>query len=474
MIRVRTCHVVIAVLTFGMLVASPSSAQPSGYEGYQVVHVTLSNQAELATLQELQNLGSDFQVWSEVVALGIGPIEVRVAPAAQPALKASGLRYEVIIEDLQRYLDELYDDSRGDFFDSLRTYNQHVQFMVDLAAAYPDLAERVSLGNSVQFRQMWALRITGPNLRPKPGVLYHGAEHGNEQAPASVVAYVAYQLLTNYGSDPEITALVDNVEWYLMPIMNPDGYVVYDRYNAHGVDLNRNWDGPGSGQDPWGGPYPFSEPETAALRNFMEDNPHVRVHVDIHGYVPYIMWAWAHIPDHCPDHASFLEIGTEMRNRVAASGGGTYEIGTIYDLMWYPISGCSTNYSYGVRDLWAIAIEVVDDDMPNICQEFLTSLLYVGQWIDEHDCNANGEFDSDDIAAGNSFDHNNNGVPDECECPGELTGDGTIDLADLALLLSNYGMLEGATYHDGDVTGDGAVDLSDLSALLAIYGTPCP
>ncbi len=91
----------------------------------------------------------------------------------------------------------------------------------------------------------------------------------------------------------------------------------------------------------------------------------------------------------------------------------------------------------------------------------------------EHDCNANGVFDADDIAAGSSFDSNTNGVPDECECPGELTGDGTIDLADLALLLSNYGMPEGATYHDGDITGDGAVDLTDLSALLAVYGTTC-
>jgi hypothetical protein len=474
MIRIRTCHVVIAALTFGMLVASPSLAQPTGYEGYQVVQVTLSSEAELATLRELQNLGRDFQVWSEVVALGVGPIEARVAPAAQPALKASGLRYEVTIADLQRYLDELYGDSRSDFFDSIQTYNQHVQFMTDLAAAYPDLAERVSLGTSVQFRQMWALRITGPNPRRKPAVLYHGAEHGNEQAPASVVAYVAYQLLTNYGSDPEITALVDNVEWYLMPIMNPDGYVNYDRYNAHGVDLNRNWAGPGSGQDPSGGPYPFSEPETADLRDFLLENSNVRVHVDIHGYVPYIMWPWAHIAEHCPDHNSFLGIGTEMRNRVAASGGGTYQIGTIYELMWYPVSGCSTNYSYGVLDLWAIAIEVVDADMPDICEEFLTSLLYVGQWIDEHDCNANGVLDSEDIAAGTSFDHNDNGVLDECECPGELDGDGTVGLSDLALLLSNYGMLEGATYHDGDLTDDGAVNLSDLSALLAVYGTPCP
>ena len=55
--------------------------------------------------------------------------------------------------------------------------------------------------------------------------------------------------------------------------------------------------------------------------------------------------------------------------------------------------------------------------------------------------------------------------------PGDLDGDGDVDLADLAQLLGNYGMAEGATYQDGDLDGDGDVDLSDLAALLGNYGT---
>jgi hypothetical protein len=59
-------------------------------------------------------------------------------------------------------------------------------------------------------------------------------------------------------------------------------------------------------------------------------------------------------------------------------------------------------------------------------------------------------------------------------CHGDLDGDGRIDLADLAVLLANYGITTGMSYTEGDLTGDGAISLSDLSALLAVYGTSCP
>lgn len=59
------------------------------------------------------------------------------------------------------------------------------------------------------------------------------------------------------------------------------------------------------------------------------------------------------------------------------------------------------------------------------------------------------------------------------ECPGDLDGDGDVDLPDLAQLLSKYGTSSGMGYCDGDLDGDNDVDLSDLAAVLADYGTTC-
>ena len=58
-------------------------------------------------------------------------------------------------------------------------------------------------------------------------------------------------------------------------------------------------------------------------------------------------------------------------------------------------------------------------------------------------------------------------------CLGDLNGDSTIDLSDLAQLLGHYGDSAGVEYTHGDLDGDGDIDLSDLAALLSMYGQPC-
>jgi hypothetical protein len=61
------------------------------------------------------------------------------------------------------------------------------------------------------------------------------------------------------------------------------------------------------------------------------------------------------------------------------------------------------------------------------------------------------------------------------QCVGDLDGDGDVDLADLALLLSSYELYAGdpGFVPEADFDGDGHVDLSDLATLLAHYGEIC-
>lgn len=58
-------------------------------------------------------------------------------------------------------------------------------------------------------------------------------------------------------------------------------------------------------------------------------------------------------------------------------------------------------------------------------------------------------------------------------CPGDVDGDLDVDLNDLTILLSNFGLAGGATLRDGDINGDGMVDLTDLAMLLSRFGVVC-
>ena len=84
------------------------------------------------------------------------------------------------------------------------------------------------------------------------------------------------------------------------------------------------------------------------------------------------------------------------------------------------------------------------------------------------DCDDNGIPDTHDIAAGNNLDWNHNGLPDQCECLGDLDSDDSVGISDLQIVLDSYRQNSG-----GDLDGDQDTDLSDLAILLALYGITC-
>ena len=105
------------------------------------------------------------------------------------------------------------------------------------------------------------------------------------------------------------------------------------------------------------------------------------------------------------------------------------------------------------------------DGLVNATDVDLFVLAFNGDILD---CNGNQVADLRDIALGTSQDANDDGVPDECTaCPSDVNADGTVNGADLSIVLANWGGSgAGDTDHDGAVTG------ADLASVLAAWG-PC-
>lgn len=85
------------------------------------------------------------------------------------------------------------------------------------------------------------------------------------------------------------------------------------------------------------------------------------------------------------------------------------------------------------------------------------------------DCNNNGSPDDWDIEDGSSHDLDSSGVPDECECISDITGDNTVNITDLLIVIATWGT-EGPS---GDANYDGIVDIQDLLVVIDTWG-PCP
>ena len=180
-------------------------------------------------------------------------------------------------------------------------YYETVEMLSDFKITYPDLVNIFSIGDSILGKNIWCIKITNEkNKNDKLSCLIDGCIHGNEWEGGEACLYLAEYLLINYDKNKTITNIVNNTNIYLIPIVNPDGRTADERLNDNGVDTNRNFDiffgklfrgycyrlGKLFGRikipvikippdDPlkwfWNcGRYPFSEPESKALSDFIK------------------------------------------------------------------------------------------------------------------------------------------------------------------------------------------------------------
>ncbi len=98
------------------------------------------------------------------------------------------------------------------------------------AEQYPDLVTLYEVGKSYEGRPIMQITVTNSKTGSdlvKPAAFFEGNRHSGEVTSAESVLWLIQHLLENYGSDPEITKLVDRYAIYLKPVNNPDGQNLY-------------------------------------------------------------------------------------------------------------------------------------------------------------------------------------------------------------------------------------------------------
>ncbi|MBN2448511.1 MAG: choice-of-anchor J domain-containing protein [Phycisphaerae bacterium] len=369
-----------AVLASTALAGETDESTMFRYDGYRAIRVVPESWDQI---EQLHGIGARLLGDAE----GLGPVDYYLPPEAMADLAVLGVKYEVLHENIQEVIDAQRariaavgprDPNDPAWFDNYHTLAEIEAKLQQMVSDRPDLCTLIDIGDSIEGRDIWCLQITGPGSG-KPGVLFNGTQHAREWIAGAVNMYIADQLVYQYDSDPAIHSLVDRVVFYIIPVVNPDGYSYTwtnqrlwrknrrDNWNSscYGVDLNRNWDagwsGPGASGDPCDDTYygtsAFSEPETAAMRDFFIAHPEIVSCIDYHSYSEYILSPYGYTNSLPADNATFMELDEAMHDEIVAVHGHSYVYGPIYSTI-YQASGGSVDWAYDSQGVYAFTIEL--------------------------------------------------------------------------------------------------------------------
>lgn len=347
------------VLFLCVIMLAPScSMEETDSDAFLVVKILFQNRDDAyARLKPLRLTYEDVRdTWAQAL----------VTPVELMKIKHLGYEVEILWEDV-RDRAQFYRESMGERWTS---YSSMVSDMQNLATAYPDIVRIYSIGQSVQGRTIWVMKITdNPDIDEidEPEVRIAGNIHGDEYISMEMMRLLMFYLTDNYGVDPYITELINTREIWIQPSINPDGHEQGTRSNANGVDMNRNhgfmYYSSGSG--------PFSEPELQHFREWSLGR-NFSTSLSFHGVTTYFNYTWNYTGQNCPDKSMLIDWG----NIYTQDNGYTIIEG--YD--WYQTNGDTNDWSYGCRGSLDITIETPGYNQQHIQRDFdenINGILFI-------------------------------------------------------------------------------------------------
>lgn len=304
------------------------------------------------------------EAWESAMATGARPLACR--PAAGPGiwladapaateLVARGFSPRSVLGSLAEWrLAEERNRRRSraasdDFFADYADLAEIENRITELVAAAPGRAHLLDLGTSHEGRTILGVELQGTAPGVRPALLLNGTQHAREWIASMVPLFVLGELIAQAEASDDIAELLDAVDVFVVPVVNPDGFVhshvaggdrmwrknrrVFSGTSCVGVDLNRNWGTDWNGgqstsanrcSDLHVGPSAHSEPETQALKGLVESIPNLVGHIDFHNYSQLILQPWGYTNALPTNFAEIDALGEAMGAAMESVHGRDY------------------------------------------------------------------------------------------------------------------------------------------------------
>ncbi|NOS85356.1 MAG: T9SS type A sorting domain-containing protein [Ignavibacteria bacterium] len=353
-------------------------------EKYSQVKVNISSTDELKRLQQNDITIEHFHgKLNEGITLVINQEELS-------RLRNTGVSYSVEIPDMDEYYKNRPKSSEQDMIASsvimqndnidgfsygsmggYYTFAEVEQKLDSMRLQYPTLiTAKQNRGTTLEGRTIWSVKISDNadvnESATEPAIYFDALHHAREPQAMAGTMYFMYWLLDNYNTNSEAKYIVDNREIYIIPVVNPDGYVRNQTTNPNGggnwrknrrvngggcigVDLNRNYNygwgfNSGSSNDPcsdtYRGPSAGSEPEVLAVKTLcaaIQPKISFSVHSEAGRYLN---------PYGYNDSTVAYEIYSDFSGDFASENNFTY--GTVIEMLDYYSSGTTRDWLHSI------------------------------------------------------------------------------------------------------------------------------
>ncbi|XP_077370512.1 carboxypeptidase O-like [Festucalex cinctus] len=289
--------------------------------------------------------------------------------------------------------------------------SQISEWMTRLAKAYPDIVTTVEYGKTYELRTITLLKIGVATGEKKKAIWIDCGIHAREWIAPAFCQYFVKQILLTYKTDQKMGEMIRNMDFYITPVLNMDGYVYSWKDNStrlwrknrspgpagcncSGTDLNRNFDANwgkfGSSSDScestFRGRAPESELEVQAITSFVGSRKNdLLCFLTVHSYGQFL-----HFPNYqtavTTDYHEMMKVGLGATEAIEKVHGKLYNVGTSPNITylysgsseeWAWLQGIPFCYTFELRDKGHHGFELPEDQIQPTCEEAYSGALHI-------------------------------------------------------------------------------------------------
>ncbi|KAM9192678.1 carboxypeptidase B2 isoform 1-T1 [Dugong dugon] len=347
----------------------------------------------------LQNLTTTYEIvlWQPVMAELIAKkkevhffVNDSHVSLVKAHLNVSRIPFRVLIRDVEDLIlrqtsnDTVSPRASSSYYEQYHSLNEIYSWIDLITEWYPDMVEKIHIGSSYEKYPLYVLKVSKKGQIAKNAIWIDCGIHAREWiSPAFCLWFLGY-VTQLYGKERMYTNLLRHMDFYVMPVVNVDGYdyswkknrmwrknrSFHEDNRCIGTDLNRNfaskhWCEEGASSfscsETYCGPYPESEPEVKAVADFLRKNiNHIKAYISMHSYSQHIVFPYSYNRSRSKDHKELSLVAREAVRAIESISRNTkYTHGSGAESL-YLAPGGSDDWIYDLGIKYSFTIELRD------------------------------------------------------------------------------------------------------------------